>query len=72
MNHPPRENERISRLLELEFYTAKQLAVILQLHPRTIYRMAKNGELICHKFRRCKRFRRQEIEDFIESSIGVR
>jgi excisionase family DNA binding protein len=56
----------------LELYTVKELAALFRLHPETIYRMAKRGDIICHTIRGRKRFRRQEIEDFLESCVDVR
>lgn len=55
-----------------EFYTAKELAVKVGLSLRTVYRMAKTGDLPCHTFRGRKRFRIQDVEDFYESCITVR
>ena len=51
-----------------EFYTVGQLADLLQLTPMTIYRMVRRGELACHAIGRIKRFRRDDVETFLESS----
>jgi excisionase family DNA binding protein len=51
-----------------EFYTVGQLAELLQLTPMTIYRMVRRGELACHSIGRIKRFRRDDVESFLESS----
>lgn len=51
-----------------EFYTVGQLAELLQLTPMTIYRMVRRGELACHAIGRIKRFRRDDIETFLENS----
>jgi excisionase family DNA binding protein len=51
-----------------EFYTVGQLAELLQLTPMTIYRMVRRGELACHAIGRIKRFRRDDVETFLEHS----
>jgi excisionase family DNA binding protein len=51
-----------------EFYTVGQLAELLQLTPMTIYRMVRRGELTCHAIGRIKRFRRGDVEAFLENS----
>ncbi len=51
-----------------EFYTVGQLAELLQLTPMTIYRMVRRGELACHAIGRIKRFRRGDVETFLENS----
>ncbi len=51
-----------------EFYTVGQLADLLQLTPMTIYRMVRRGELACHAIGRIKRFRRGDVETFLENS----
>ena len=49
-----------------EFYTVGQLADLLQLNEMTIYRMVNRGDLPCLTIGRMKRFRRGEIEEFLE------
>ena len=51
-----------------EFYTVGQLAELLQLTPMTIYRMVSRGDLACHAIGRIKRFRRDDVEKFLEDS----
>jgi excisionase family DNA binding protein len=58
----PREDD------QPEFYTVGQLADLLQLTPMTIYRMVRRGELACHAIGRIKRFRRDDVETFLENS----
>ena len=60
----PRNNDDI----QPEFYTVGQLADLLQLTPMTIYRMVRRGELACHAIGRIKRFRRGDVETFLENS----
>jgi excisionase family DNA binding protein len=50
-----------------EFFTVGQLASLLQLTEMTIYRMVNRGELPCYSIGRVKRFRRNDIEEFLES-----
>jgi excisionase family DNA binding protein len=49
-----------------EFYTVAQLADVLQLNGMTIYRMVKTGDLPCYMLGRIMRFRRDDIEAFLE------
>jgi excisionase family DNA binding protein len=51
-----------------EFYTVGQLAELLQLTPMTIYRMVSRGELACHAIGRIKRFRRGDVEAFLQKA----
>lgn len=51
------------------FYTVSDLAKFLQLNPMTIYRLVKAGELPYYAVGRVMRFRRDEIEQFLQ---GVR
>jgi excisionase family DNA binding protein len=50
----------------IEFFTVTQVADLLQLNPMTIYRMVTRGELPFFRIGRLKRFRRREIEEFLE------
>jgi excisionase family DNA binding protein len=59
---------RLKDDVEPEFYTVGQLADLLQLTPMTIYRMVRRGELACHAIGRIKRFRRGDVEAFLQSS----
>lgn len=49
-----------------EFYTVSQLADLLQLNEMTIYRMVKRGELPCYEIGRAKRFKRSDVDEFLE------
>jgi putative molybdopterin biosynthesis protein len=59
---------RLNEDSQPEFYTVGQLAELLQLTPMTIYRMVRRGELACHAIGRIKRFRRGDVETFLENS----
>lgn len=48
------------------FLTAKQLAGLLQITEMTIYRLARRGELPYHSIGRVKRFRRSDVEHFLD------
>ena len=50
-----------------EFYTVGQLADLLQLTEMTIYRMVNRGTLPCYVIGRTKRFRRSDVDEFLES-----
>lgn len=49
-----------------EFLTVRDLALLLKVTEATIYRMVRRGELACHSIGRAKRFRRQDVEAFLE------
>jgi len=51
-----------------EFYTVAQLARLLQLTNMTIYRMVHRGDLACHSIGRVKRFRLNDVEEFLRRS----
>lgn len=51
-----------------EFYTAQELAAILEVNPRTILRLEQRGELKSHRIGRVKRFRREDIEAYLKKS----
>ena len=59
---------RFNDVPQPEFYTVGQLAELLQLTPMTIYRMVRRRELACHAIGRIKRFRRDDVETFLENS----
>ena len=61
-------SSRLRNDAQPEFYTVGQLAELLQLTPMTIYRMIRRGELTCHAIGRIKRFRRGDIEDFLQKA----
>jgi excisionase family DNA binding protein len=54
--------------LEKEFYTAEELADILQVAPITIRRMAKRGEISFYLIGKQQRFSREDFLQFLESS----
>jgi excisionase family DNA binding protein len=52
---------------EKEFYTVSQLAKLLQLTEMTIYRMVNQGKLPCYCIGRIKRFRHDDVEEFLQT-----
>ena len=48
-----------------EFYTVQELAGLLKVTPKTIYRMVERGDLPCHRIGRIKRFSREDVEAFL-------
>ena len=52
--------------LPQEFYTVKELAELLRVTEMTIYRLVKRGELTAYHIGRAMRFRRDDIEVFLE------
>ncbi len=62
-----REREGVRE--EKEFYTVEELAERLQLTRMTIYRLVKRGELPCYVIGRSKRFRHEDVEEFL---VGCR
>lgn len=53
-----------------EFYTTQELSVILEVNPRTILRLEQRGELKSHRIGRVKRFRREDIEAYLNKARG--
>jgi excisionase family DNA binding protein len=49
-----------------EFYTAQELAALLEVNPRTILRLEQRGELKPHRIGRVKRFRKEVIEAYLK------
>jgi excisionase family DNA binding protein len=52
--------------------TCQQVAEILRVHPRTVQRLERTGALRGIRLgRRAVRFRREDIQSFIESSATI-
>ena len=63
-NHrPPKERAIEPENLDKSFYTVDQVAELMQLHPNTIRRMIKRGELPAKKY--CREWR-VKVEDLIQ------
>ncbi len=58
--------ERHTEPEPLEFYTVSQVAKLLQLTEMTVYRMIARKELPCYMIGRVKRFRHNDIEDYLQ------
>jgi excisionase family DNA binding protein len=52
-----------------EFYTVKELAGLLNVHPMTVYRMVQRGKITCHQIGRAKRFHRNDVELFLDGCV---
>ena len=52
-----------------EFYSVKELAALLNVNPMTIYRMVQRGQITCYQIGRAKRFRRNDVELFLDGCI---
>jgi excisionase family DNA binding protein len=53
-----------------EILTASQVAELLQLHPRTVYKLVKRGSIPGKKFGGGWRFNRSEIIGLISAPAG--
>ena len=49
-----------------EFFTVNELAEMLKVTPKTIYRMTERGSLTCHKIGKSKRYSRADVDAFLE------
>lgn len=54
-------------VLSKEFYTVQELAELLQVTRMTIYRLERSGKLKGHHIGRAKRYRREDIEDYLKT-----
>ena len=55
-----------------EWLTAEDAAAFMKLHPRTLARMAARGELAVAKIGRHARYRRSDLESFLERRAQAR
>jgi len=53
-----------------QFYTTHELAQLLRVSEITIYRMAKRGQLPFYCIGRAMRFRRRDVEVYLQSVKG--
>ncbi len=51
---------------EQKFLTVKELAAIVRLHPKTIYRLIEQGKLACIRIGRSVRFNLDEVKHLTE------
>ncbi len=56
--------------MDKEILTAKQVAELLQMDQRTIYKLAKGGEFPSFKITNQWRFLRKDIEKWVEKKKG--
>ncbi len=52
-----------------EFFTRKQIATMLGLHPMTIVKWEKAGKLTAYKLGDAVRYKREDVQRMIESSV---
>jgi excisionase family DNA binding protein len=52
--------------------TAKEIAVLLRVTPRTIYRMARTAAIPCIRIGTCVRFDPAAIADWLRAANAVR
>jgi len=56
--------------LSPQFYTTHELAQLLRVSENTIYRMVKRGRLPFYCIGRAMRFRRRDVETYLQSVKG--
>ncbi len=49
-----------------EFYTTTELAKLLKITQRTVYRLMDRGDLPYYEIGRVKRFRKKEVEEYLK------
>jgi excisionase family DNA binding protein len=54
-----------------EWYSIKELAEWLGIHPDTVRKLDRTGQILCHRIGKNKRFRRDDIEKYLESVRGA-
>lgn len=59
-------------VLDKEFYSMSQLAVLFQVHRSTISRLISDGELAYIQIKNSKRIPRWEVQRFIDNQIESR
>ena len=55
-----------------EILTVEEVAALLKIHPKTVYKFLKANELQGHRFGRIWRFKRSEIMKLLEQSNASR
>ena len=60
----------IGRVIEMQYLTVKQMAEILQVSQRTIYRLIDSGKLPAYKLDRDWRIAKEDINQFLEKRIN--
>jgi len=59
-------------LLDNPFITAEEIAVLLKVSPKSIYRWASEGRLPAFREGRLIRFLESDVEVFVRNRIGAR
>jgi len=60
----------IGRVIKMQYLTVKQMAEILQVSQRTIYRLIDSGKLPAYKLDRDWRIAKEDINQFLEKRIN--
>ena len=60
----------IGVIIKMQYLTVKQMAEILQVSQRTIYRMIDSGKLPAYKLDRDWRIAKEDINQFLEKRIN--
>ena len=55
----------IGRMIKMQYLTVKQMAEILQVSQRTIYRMIDSGKLPAYKLDRDWRIAKEDMDQFL-------
>jgi excisionase family DNA binding protein len=58
-------------LLTIPLVTAEEVAAVLKVSPKSVYRWAQQGRLPAFREGRLIRFRESDVEAFIRERIGV-
>lgn len=48
----------------------EEAARLLQIHPKTLQLMARNGKIPCHRVGKFWRFRKSEIDQWLQSEVN--
>jgi len=60
----------IGGVIKMQYLTVKQMAEILQVSQRTIYRLIDSGKLPAYKLDRDWRIAKEDINQFLEKRIN--
>ena len=62
----PNTPERKPYMTDDVFYTSTELAKLLKITQRTVYRLMERGDLPYYEIGRVKRFRKKEVEEYLQ------
>jgi excisionase family DNA binding protein len=58
--------QRDQTMTDEEYFTTTELAKLLKITQRTVYRLMERGDLPYYEIGRAKRFRKSDIEAYLE------